>query len=302
MDKILRKHNLLFVVTIVFGVMCASLNILLAFIIGKLIDNITSGRMHKLGFFSILILCFVLMYVLLGIIYKYIAGTYKKKILHSMKSEVYTNLSKMPVYEYDEEEFAFYYNMLTHDVDELNHKYVEMRYDNLICVFSFFISLGSLLFIDWLMSLIFIGLTMLIIVVPSLIGRYQQEARTSFSKKYEGFVKELENVLSGFEVMRVLNVSKSMFGKITDEDLKMEEGRMKSEVIDGSAESVISGVSVAVQLLCMLVGSYFVIIGRVTTGGLIMGIQILNSVFTPINDISYNMNMIKSVKNLKEKI
>ena len=302
MNKIIRKHNLLFVMTIILGIMVSSVNVLLAFIIGQLIDNINTGKMNKLGFFSILILCFVVVYVLLGIFYSYLGNLYSKKILHAIKSKVYSNLSKMPIYEYDEEEFAFYYNMLSHDIDEINGKYIQKRYETVVSVFAFIISLSSLLFIDWMMSLIFIALTMLVIIVPSIIGKYQHHARTAFSEKYEGFIKELENVLSGFEVLKVLNVSKNLFKKINEEDLNMENGRMKSEVIDSSANSLISGISMAVQLLCILIGSYFVINGHITTGGLIMAVQILNSVFYPIQDISANMNLMKSVKTLRDKI
>lgn len=302
MNGIIKKHNFIFFITIVIGIMVSSVNVLLAFIIGQLIDNIRTGRMDKLMFFSILILCFVLSYILLSIFYSYLGRLYSKKILHSIKSKVYMNLSRMPIYKYDENEFAFYYNMLTHDIEEINEKYIQKRYETIVSIFAFIISLTSLLFIDWLMSLIFILLTTLVIIIPSLLGKYQHQARTNFSKKYEGFVKELENVLSGFEVIRVLNVNNLIFNKITDEDNTMENSRMRSEVVDSAANSVISGISVAVQLLCILIGSYFVISGHITTGGLIMSVQILNSVFYPIQEISANMNLMKSVKSLKDKV
>ena len=109
----------------------------------------------------------------------------------------------MPIYEYQKNDISFFYNMLTHDINEINENYIERKYDT---------------------------------------------------------------------------------------------------VVDGGVSYIVSGISFSVQLLCILVGSYFVIRGKITTGGLILAVQILNSVVTPINVVSTNRNLMNSTKPLREKI
>lgn len=300
--KILKKHRFLYAVTVIFGAVISLVNVLVAYIIGKMIDNITKGGMEKLQFFIILVVFFIICYAFFGVLYSYLGGLLSRKLLHDIKCRVYKNLSIMPIYKYQEKEVSFFYNMLTHDINEINENYIEIKYDTTASIIAFFVSLAALLSINWLMAIIFIGLTLLIILIPSLLMKFQERSRTHFSSSNEKFMKELENILSGFESLKVLNVSKKLFQKMEKEDRNLEDSRLRRTIIDGGVRYTISSISVAVELLCILVGTYFVIKGKITTGGLIMAVQILNSVVAPINVLFKNKNLINSTKALREKL
>lgn len=302
MREILKKHKFLYALTILVGVVISLVNVLVAYIIGQMIDNITQGGLSRLTFFIVLIILFIVSYTLFGILYSYLSGLLSKKILHDIKGRVYNNLSQMPIYQYQEKDMSFYYNMLTQDINEINDNYIERKYDTVVSVIAFFISLGALFSIHWLMALIFIGLTLLIILFPSFLMKLQEKSRIRFSAGNEKFMRELENILSGFESLKVLNVSKRLFQKMDKEDNDLEDARLQRTLTDGGVAYVVSGISFSVQLLCILVGSYFVIRGEITTGGLMTAVQILNSVVAPINVVSTNNNLMNSTKPIREKL
>ena len=302
MEKILKKHRVLYIATIIVGVIISLVNVLVAYIIGRMIDNITKGGLDKIPFFILQVVLFIVCYTLFGVLYSYLGGTLSRKILHDVKSRVYRNLSVMPIYKYQKRDVSFYYNMLTHDINEINENYIERKYDTVVSIIAFFVSLIALLSINWIMSIIFIGLTLLIVIIPSFLMKLQEKSRINFSSRNEKFMKELENILSGFESVKVLNVGNRLFQKMKKEDRHLEDSRLRRTVVDSAVSYVVSGISFSVQLLCILVGSYFVIKGKITTGGLIMAVQILNSVIAPINIVSTNKNLINSTRPLREKI
>ncbi len=302
MREVLRKYKILYALTIIVGVIISLVNVWVAYVIGQIIDNIIWGSLSRLNFFIILIILLIIFYILFGIFYSYLSGMLSKRILHDIKGKVYNNLLQIPIYQYQEKDISFYYNMLTQDINEINANYIERKYDTIVSIIAFFVSLFALFRINWLMAIIFIGLTLLIIIFPSFLMKLQEKSRIRFSAGNEKFMKELENILSGFESLKVLNVSKRLFQKMDKEDYYLEDARLRRSLTDGGVAYIISGISIFVQLLCILVGSYFVIRGEITTGSLIMAVQILNSVVTPINVISTNNNLMKSTKPLREKI
>lgn len=302
MKSILKQHRLLNIFTITVGVITSIMNIIVAFIIGKIIDSIIAGEQNKFGLFTLIIFIAIVMYILFSTLYSYLGGLLSKKTLNSMKIKVYKNLLNMPIHRYQMHDMSFYYNMLTSDINEINNNYIVNLYSTYVSFITFLISLTALFSINILMALIFIGLTIIIIIVPNLITKLQEKTRVEFSNTNENYMKELENILSGFESIKVLNIKTKILNKIINKEFDLESKRLKKEAVDGGVYSSISGISFLIQLLCVLIGGYFVIKGRITTGSLIMAIQILNSVFSPINDVSNKRNLMKATKSLRDKI
>lgn len=302
MKEIIRKHKLLYVIIGIIGILMSFTNIFLAYILKEILDNISTGNFSKIKYFLLLVLLFAIVMSLVQTLVGYFGGKLQNKILHEAKSKVYENLNKMPIYTYQKEGMSFYYNMLTHDIEEIGDNYVQPSYDNIINIFMFAISLIALFRIHVIMAISFIALTLIVIFVPSLFASIQTNARNNYSKSSESFINRLENILSGFESIKLLNINDEIFQKTKKDDQEFEDKRAKMFLVDNFALGSIASISLSVQVLCMLVGSYFIIKGEITIGSLMMAVQILNFVFNPISTYAKNKNLMKSTENLRKKL
>ena len=107
---------------------------------------------------------------------------------------MFSNILNSPIYDYQEKDVSYYYNMLTHDLDDINEKYIHSSQEIIVAIGGFIISIIALLRINVLMSIIFIAMTLVVMVLPSFLSSLQTNSRTNFSKNYEKYMNHLENI------------------------------------------------------------------------------------------------------------
>lgn len=302
MKKLLKKHKILWFFTILFGLLFTIGNVGVAYVIGAVIDTINKGTIKDLkiiGLYGIALLFFM---VVIGVLYSYFGSTFNKNVLNDTKSKIFYNIFNSPIYKYQTQKFSYYYNILTQDLEQIDDYYITLSYDTIVSLGGLIFSLFAIFYISIKMSIIFLLITFLVSLVPKLFLGLQTKAAYKFSDDYEDYVSELENILSGFESIKLLNITKPLYNKIVKKDNSMEESRRKKKLVDGFALYGISGISFFSQILCMIIGAIFVIKGEITTGMLLASIQILNFVFGPIREIANNRNLMKANKVIRDKL
>jgi len=302
MQNILKKYRTLFIFTVFIGIVLTALEVAIAYIIGQMVDSIGTvqlSSLYKIGIYCIAIL---ILYLLFGAIYTFISKKLNCNYLTSMKEKIFGSIFSLPISKYQEHNKAYYLNLLSQDIDRINENYLSLRYDNVVLCSKIILSLGVLLSVNWKMSLIFIGITLTSVLIPQLFVSIQSSKTGEYSETLEKYVGFMEIFLSGYEAMRSLTIEKSVFKKINEKNNDMENARRKYEYVNETIAYIISTISFFAQLGCMFAGVYFVITGNLTTGQLIMSVQLLNSVFGPINNLSQNMGLIKSNKVIRNKL
>lgn len=302
MKKIIKDYKFLWFFTFLSGVGITILNVGVAYVIGRIIDTISTQNMERLKQIGIYAILLFIGYIVVGTLYSYLASKFDEAVLKDTKSSVLRYLTNAPIDEYQRKDVSYYYNLLTQDIDQILTNYIQKTYATPIAMGGLIVSLGVLFKINIKMTLIFIGLLIFVTLVPRLFVGMQSKAASNFSEKYEYYVKELENLLSGFESIKLLNIAKALYNKMTRQDASMEEARQQKAIVDGFSLYSITGASFFMQVGCMFVGAYFAIRGEITTGMLLMSIQLLNFVFPPIREISTNRNLMKANEVIREKI
>lgn len=302
MKEILKRHKFLWFITLILGLILTLSNVGVAYIIGTIIDTITRGGIADLKITGIYTAILLSLLVVFGLLYSYFSAKFCETVLRDTKSQMMRRILGAPIYDFQEQNVSYYYNMLTQDLEQIHENYIKLTYDTLVSLGGLIISLGALFYINIKMSLIFLGITFLVTLVPRIFVGLQTKASSNFSSKYEGYVGELENVLSGFESIKLLDVTYALYNRLMARDSNMEESRKKKRVADGIATYSITGISFLSQIGCMIVGAVFVMRGEITTGMLLAAVQILNFVFSPIGTISQNINLMKANKVIRDKI
>ena len=125
MKKIIKDHKLLWFFTFLSGVGITILNVGVAYVIGRIIDTISTQNMERLKQVGIYAILLFIGYIAVGTLYSYLASKFDETILKDTKSSVLRYLTKAPIDEYQRKDVSYYYNLLTQDMDQILTNYIQ---------------------------------------------------------------------------------------------------------------------------------------------------------------------------------
>lgn len=302
MKKILAKFRGLLFFSAATYTVCALLETVFALILGYVIDDAIGGDMQSLMWHTSADIAIILFSLLLYWLAIYLRRSYVMKSVSSVKNGLMSSIYNRGLLAYQKNPNAYYINLLSNDVDIMETDYLLPRPILLFYIAQFVFSVAALLFISWKATLCFVLLFLIPLIVPQLFGSLLAKRSQRVSDENESFTFELKEQIQGMaEIVENLSVLSFMKRFVA-----ANERQQHSKKREGTAKTFVNELSTACgtvsQLGCMAVGGALVIGGEMSVGELIAAIQLLNSVFNPINGIAQITAQKQSAKPIIEKI
>lgn len=140
-----------------------------------------------------------------------------------------------------------------------------------------------------------------ILVVPIFKKRVgiRKKQYVDNSQKQVLFCSE---VIKGLDGIRINLSEYKFFNNIMKIEEDFEHSRYCTINNDQSIIAIIKFLGMSTQIFCMLVAAFFVAIGEISVGGIVMSTQILNYIFPSLNLLHSKVIIIKGVKYIFEDI
>ncbi len=225
------------------------------------------------------------------------------KAMAQYKNYVFEQLSKKGISAFSGENTSLYISALSNDAAVIENDYVGGIFDLMRNLLLFFGALTMMLLYDPVLTAVAVALAALPIVTSLLLGNRMAEAEKQVSDRNEHYMSTLRDSLLGFSVVKSFRAEAQMCAMFAKEVKKVADAKEKSKkrmtVI--SMCSVLTGL--AVQLGVFLVGAYLALTrGAVTVGTVLVFVQLLNYVLTPIAQVPTLLAERKAAKALIEKL
>lgn len=296
-----KSPGLLFFSAAAYAI-CALLETIFALILGNVVDDAINGNLRGLirhVFINIGIILISLLFYWIAI---KLRRTYVMKNIISIKNRVMKSLYNRGLEAYSEKPNSYYINLLSNDVDIIEENYFLYRPVFIFCVMQFIFSLGALLFISWKATLSFALLFLIPLMIPQLFSTMLTKRSKLVSKKNESFTFELKEQIQGMaEIVENLSVS-SFMKRFTEANKEQQLYKKRAGTAQNFVNELSSACGAISQLGCMAVGGALVIYGDMSVGALIAAVQLLNSVFGPINRIAEILAKRQGAKPMMEKL
>lgn len=225
------------------------------------------------------------------------------KAMAQYKEYVFDRLCKKGIAAFSEENTTLYISALSNDAasiqtNYLNNIYVIME-SGLTCIGA----LAMMFYYSPLLTGIAIALSLLPLLGSVLTGGAMAKAEKELSDKNESFMTTLKDSLSGFTVIKSFRAEKQM-GKIFAGKIKevatAQSFRIKMHIL---VELLSSMAGVMVQFGVMLIGAWLALTGAgLSAGAVLIFVQLLNYVLSPIGKIPQAIAGIRSSHALIHKI
>lgn len=282
--------------------LCALLETVFAVILGYVVDDAISGNMKQLIWHTVANIGIILVSLLLYWGAIHLRRTYVMKSVSSIKNGIMSSVYNRGLLAYHENSNSYYINLLSNDIDVVETDYLLPRPVLLFYIAQFVFSFFALLYISWKATLCFILLFLIPLIIPQLFAPVLAKRSRRVSSENESFTFELKEQIQGMaEIVENRSVH-SFMKRFVDANERQQRSKKKVGTAQTFVNELSSACGTISQLGCMAVGGALVIGGEMSVGALIAAIQLLNSVFSPINGIAQISAQKQNAKPIMEKL
>lgn len=192
-------------------------------------------------------------------------------------------------------------SVLSNDLKLIEENYFRQIFEIISSILLFIVSLSFMLYLNFLVSIIFIVLSALPIIVPVFMKKMLSNSANEYSNSNAEYTHIIKEIFNGFKTLKSYSVTKEIIS-LSDKKLdKLEDSTFnlkRSEVLSKLVAVLISGFCFLVPLV---VGCYFVIYHKSLSFSELIGIFLANDkVLGPIQSIAYSLNKINTTKDLRK--
>lgn len=301
MSKANRKYRGIYVLTVVFGMVSAFFMSRFSVSLGKLIDVVIDPA-DSLKTAIVLCICMLVCWLFFSFICDYVEIVYVNKIVRCLKTDLYEALHQRELRLFLAEKKGDYLSLFSKDIDLVIDNYLMPKCDMVCSFLSAVVCMVSIFILNWKLGLSFVLISGFTIVVSQIPGAVMAKKTIDYTESNSRYLAVLENYLNGFEQVKLLGLGKLFSGKLDRSDFTYEKSRKGYLFANAAAVDVGMSVGMLSQLLCMSVGIWFVTHERLTVGVLISAVQLLNGVFSPLQNFVRNKNLMGTADEIIERI
>lgn len=272
------------------------------FIIQYVTDMALGGSLSDVKQFGFFALCYI---GLDAFVYFMQSMSQKKLIQISMihlKEDLMRALLKKDITDFFSHNTSYYISLFNNDLKLIEEKMFNNYFYMYKKIFGFTFAIVCSLFISPLMTLIITALGLLSLTIPIFFSNKLTQSQSSYTTHNAHYTSKINDILSGFEVIKSFNIQKQVVSSHDDYNQRLENSKYSYNRLNFIVTWINMNVTQIMYIMAFVLGVYLVIKGQITIGSVVAMSQLIGSLVAPINDVSNALAEIKSVKPLTEKL
>ena len=298
-------HNkLMFAFAMFATIMLALGNLFISWQMQQIID-IASGvsKTFSLLGISILVGATVLVFFFIMVIDFYATPRFLKKAMQQYKDFAFQEITKKSINTFTGENTSTYISALTNDVTSIEVNYLAKLFALIMQIIMFFGAFTMMLYYSPLLTLIAFLLSILPVIASVLTGNRLAIQEKRVSDQNEGFMGMIKDTLSGFSVIKSFKAEREIFNLFAKNNKKTEEIKSQRRKTDMVIQTIGVTAGIIAQFGVFLFGAYLSLSGKgVTAGVVIVFVQLMNFVITPISTVPQILANRKAANALIDKL
>lgn len=297
-----RNNHLRWTLAMTLMILMAPLNLLITWLMGKILDVIAAGKMSALWRLLALTLILNAIGTLTGIVQGRIVTSFLKKALVQYKSLAFRRLSEKSISTFSRENTGRYLSVLTNDVNSIEENYLSQTFD---MVFYLLMFIGALTLMFWYsipLAIAAMALSMLPLIVSLLSGNILTAREKEVSGQNERFVSQAKDLLTGFSVIKSFKAETEARQLFDSVSLDAEEAKRRRNWCANLIQNIAAACGLVVKFGIFFIGAYLAIRGDITSGTVLIFANLTTYLTQPINVIPQFWARRKAARGLIEKL
>lgn len=298
------KHNhVKFVIASLFTVLDVPAALVGSWILGQIIDVISTGDLGRLKQVFWLSVVFVMASLAVSLIMYRVKANFICRALTNYKIFAFQRLSRRGARAFSRENTGSYLSLLTNDIISIEENYLKgiflLVYNSILFVATF----GMMFWYSPKLTLVVVGLSTLPLASSVLMGNELVKREQSVSDENEKFVTQLKDLLVGFSIIksfRAEDEANRLFGVVGQRVEESKRRRYWWECLIGAVSGNLC--ASVLQFGVFLVGAWLAIEGQITAGTVLIFVNLCNYVIQPVNVVPQCLASRKAAMGLVAKL
>ncbi|MDE6888892.1 MAG: ABC transporter ATP-binding protein [Eubacterium sp.] len=292
----MKKNTGILILALLLGTRSSLCSTGVSLVLQEVIDVAVSGKTQlfaKLFIFTIVYISFLCIVTYLSsLTSKYLT----EKMLKQYRKDIFQGIISRQPADYYAETTADYVSAMTNDMKLVEENYISALLSTFELIVMFTATLGLLIALSPLVTVILVFGLLLMFLVPAGIGHLLEKRQDCVSKQMSVFTGKLKELFSGYEVLKSYNRIENTILRFQDENEKEIHTRFKAARLFALNDGLSDTLSVLSTIAVIFVSAYLVLIGHITMGTLLALVQLSGSFMAPVILLMQNIPKIQSMK------
>ena len=297
------KNRINFIVTIILTIAMSSLNLMISWLIQQIMDCTANQDMQALVRSAWIVIIVVVIYTIANVMYRAVYPRFLQRAMQQYRDYAFSRLTQKSLRSFSKEGTALYVSALTNDCTSIENNYLAATFTLIELLFCFLGALIMMLYYSPVMLVLAVALSFLPVAVSMTAGNRLTEQEKEISKKNERFVSIVNELLSGFPVIKSFRAETQASRLFSQRNEQAEEAKKNKRRTEQMISLLANDAGIIAQMGIFLAGAWLAISGKgVTAGVVIVFVQLMNYILNPISQVPLLWSNRKAAIALMEKL
>ena len=297
------KNRINFIVAIILTIAMSSLNLMISWLIQQIMDCTANQDMQSLVRSAWIAASVIIAYTVANAIYRAVYPRFLQRAMQQYRDYAFSRLTQKSLRSFSKEGTALYVSALTNDCTSIENNYLAATFTLIELLFCFLGALIMMLYYSPVMLVLAIALSFLPVAVSMTAGNRLTEQEKEISKKNERFVSIVNELLSGFPVIKSFRAETQASRLFSQRNEQAEEAKKNKRRTEQLISLLANDAGIIAQMGIFLAGAWLAISGKgVTAGVVIVFVQLMNYILNPISQVPLLWSNRKAAIVLMEKL
>ena len=297
------KNRINFIVTIILTIAMSSINLMISWLIQQIMDSMANQNMQSVVRCAWIAASVVIAYTVSNAVYRAVYPRFLQRAMQQYRDYAFSRLTQKSLRSFSKEGTALYVSALTNDCTSIENNYLAATFTLIELLFCFLGALIMMLYYSPVMLVLAVALSFLPVTVSMTAGNRLTEQEKEISKKNERFVSIVNELLSGFPVIKSFRAEAQASRLFSQRNEQAEEAKKNKRRTEQLISLLANDAGIIAQMGIFLAGAWLAISGKgVTAGVVIVFVQLMNYILNPISQVPLLWSNRKAAIALMEKL
>ena len=301
--RLFYKNKICFIASVIMTIVMSFLNLMISWLIQQIMDSMANQNMQAVGRCAWIAASVVIAYTVANAVHRAVYPRFLQRAMQQYRDYAFLRLTQKSLRSFSKEGTALYVSALTNDCTSIENNYLAATFTLIELLFCFLGALIMMLYYSPVMLVLAVALSFLPVAVSMTAGNRLTEQEKEISKKNERFVSIVNELLSGFPVIKSFRAETQASRLFSQRNEQAEEAKKNKRRTEQLISLLANDAGIIAQMGIFLAGAWLAISGKgVTAGVVIVFVQLMNYILNPISQVPLLWSNRKAAIALMEKL
>lgn len=301
--RLFYKNKMCFIASVIMTIVMSFLNLMISWLIQQIMDSMANQNMQAVVRCAWIAASVVIAYTVANAVYRAVYPRFLQRAMQQYRDYAFSRLTQKSLRSFSKEGTALYVSALTNDCTSIENNYLAATFTLIELLFCFLGALIMMLYYSPVMLVLAVALSFLPVAVSMKAGNRLTEQEKEISKKNERFVSIVNELLSGFPVIKSFRAEAQASRLFSQRNEQAEEAKKNKRRTEQLISLLANDAGIIAQMGIFLAGAWLAISNKgVTAGVVIVFVQLMNYILNPISQVPLLWSNRKAAIALMEKL